>query len=220
MAFPPVGRPGVAFPPSGACPCAAAAGDARPRGKDYTPTESEISRSTTLPSSLVLTVIGADKPGLVEALSEAVASHEGNWLESRMARLSGRFAGILRVSVPPERTAALAAALSRLEERGLRVVVETSVEDEGAEPHHGLQLELVGADRPGIVREISRVLAERGVNVDELSSECTSAPMSGEALFRASARLRVPVSLPLEELRARLEALAHDLMVDLTLDEP
>lgn len=171
-------------------------------------------------SSLVLTVIGIDKPGLVEVISETVASHEGNWLESRMARLAGRFAGVLRVSVPAERTQALAAALSRLEERGLRVVVETSVEDEGAEPCRGLLLELVGADRPGIVRDISRVLAERGVNVDELASECSSAPMSGEALFRASARLRVPASLPLEELRSRLEALAHDLMVDVTLDEP
>jgi len=53
--------------------------------------------------SLVLTVIGPDRPGLVESLSQAIAQQEGNWLESRMARMAGQFAGILRVNIEEER---------------------------------------------------------------------------------------------------------------------
>jgi glycine cleavage system regulatory protein len=78
----------------------------------------------------------------------------------------------------------------------------------------------VGNDRPGIVREIAQALARRGVNVDELATGCESAPMSGEVLFRATARLDVPEDVTLESLGEELEKIAADLMVDLTLGEP
>jgi glycine cleavage system regulatory protein len=169
-------------------------------------------------ASLVLTVIGADRPGLVEALSETIASHGASWLESRMAHLAGHFAGLLHVAVAEDRAAALAEALRGLDARGLRVIVETAAApaDSGA-PR--VRLELVGLDRPGIVREISHALAERDVNVEELESHTSSAPMSGETLFHAAAWLRIPSESLTEELRATLEKLADELMVDLTLSE-
>ena len=156
-----------------------------------------------MPVHLVLTVIARDKPGIVEALSQAVSDHGANWLGSRMARLAGEFAGIVEVSVPDTQASKLALALRGLESEGLRT----------------LQLELVGNDRPGIVREIAQALARRGVNVDELSTGCESAPMSGEALFRTTARLEVPADVTLESLGTELEKIASDLMVDLSLDE-
>jgi glycine cleavage system regulatory protein len=76
-----------------------------------------------MPTSLVLTVLGEDRPGLVEALSHIIAAHEGNWLESRMAHLAGQFAGILRASVPEGNATALLTALQGLAEHGLQVVV-------------------------------------------------------------------------------------------------
>lgn len=168
-------------------------------------------------TSLVLTFIGEDKPGLVELLSNTVVEHEGNWLESRMSRLEGRFAGILRASVPPERADDLAAALESLASRGLHVRVERSAPAETDRPTRALDLDLIGADRAGIIREISRALSERGVNVEELHTECTSAPMSGELLFRARAKLHVPESSSVAELHAALEEIAADLLVDITL---
>ena len=54
---------------------------------------------------LVMTVIGQDRPGLVESVAALVAENGGNWLESRMSRLGGHFAGILRVEVPGENEA-------------------------------------------------------------------------------------------------------------------
>lgn len=164
---------------------------------------------------LVLTLIGPDRPGLVEALSRTVADHGANWLESRMAHLAGQFAGMVRVSVPTERADELAAALRSLE--GLRVLVETA-NAAPAQDAPVVVLELLGQDRPGIVREVSHALATRGVNVEELETECESAPMSGETLFRARARLRLPPELPVEALRETLEKLADELMVDVAID--
>lgn len=177
-------------------------------------------------TSIVLTVIGEDRTGLVESISHVVAAHEGNWLESRMARLAGKFAGVLRVAVPSARADELTAALRTLESQGLTVVVEKTALDvigkpgleDGAAGFSTFRLELVGNDRPGIVREISGALSRRGVNVDELDTECTSAPMFGTALFRARARLRLPSGVDVEDLRSDLEQLAHDLVVDLALD--
>jgi glycine cleavage system regulatory protein len=169
-------------------------------------------------ASLVLTVIGADRPGLVEALSETIAAHGASWLESRMAHLAGHFAGLLRVAVPEARADELAAALRLLDAHGLRVIVETAeAEVETTTPR--VQLDLVGLDRPGIVREISHALAERGVNVEELESRTSSAPMSGETLFHVNARLRLPAETSPEELRATLEKLADELMVELVLSD-
>lgn len=170
--------------------------------------------------SLVLTVIGPDRPGLVEALSQSVASHDGNWLESRMAKMSGQFAGILRVSVPKDRAAGLTEALRSLSPEGLQVVVASSEAGSVEDDSLNLHLDLLGSDRPGIIREISHALASRGVNVDELNTSIESAPMSGELLFRATADLRVPAGLDLDELRSSLESLAYELMVDVTLDVP
>jgi glycine cleavage system regulatory protein len=170
-------------------------------------------------SSLVLTVIGADQPGLVEALSRTVAEHGGNWQRSRMARLGGSFAGILEVRVTEDASAGLYKALHELEARGLRVTVTESDADVDASPYRTLQLELVGQDRPGIIRDISHALASAGVNVAELSTDTSPAPMSGETLFRARAELHHPLARSLDELRATLEKIAGNLMVDIALDE-
>ena len=164
----------------------------------------------------VLTVIGEDRPGLVEMLARAVSEQGGNWLESRMSHLGGKFAGILRVSVPEEKASTLLAALRGLDEEGLRVVAELSdeVEADGRQP---VQLELVGADRVGIVRDVTAVLTELQVYVEEFTTECKPAPMSGQMLFTATAQLRLPSGISEDDLRERLEQLAQDLVVDITL---
>jgi glycine cleavage system regulatory protein len=175
--------------------------------------------------SLTLTVIGPDRPGLVGALSERVAAAGGNWLESRMARLAGQFAGVVLVEAPDDGAAdRLARDLGGLEAEGLRVLVAPGLSGEPAAAptptgRHALTLELVGQDHPGIVRDIARALAGRGVNIDELATEVASGSFSGERLFRATARLSAPAELPTEALRDALEALANELMVDVDIEE-
>jgi glycine cleavage system regulatory protein len=169
--------------------------------------------------SLVLTVIADDHPGLVSALAGEIAAFEGNWTETRMASLAGKFAGILLVTVPESRADGLIGALRELELIGMHLVIERSAGQPAPPASHMLELELTGQDRPGIVREISHLLAQRGINIEELETECISGSFSGEALFRAQARLRVPRQLSTAELRTALEALANELMVDIDLDE-
>jgi glycine cleavage system regulatory protein len=165
---------------------------------------------------LVLTIIGDDKPGLVELLSETIARHSGNWLESNMAHLAGKFAGILRVSVDDQHADALVQDLQKLSSV-LRLMVEKVRMMEPVARQRALRLTLVGNDRPGIIKEISRALASQHVNVEELSTQCSSAPMSGEPLFNAQALLKAPADLDLQLLQRQLERLADDLIVEINL---
>ena len=169
---------------------------------------------------LVMTVIGHDRPGLVESVAAVVAEHGGNWLESRMSRLGGQFAGILRVQVRAEKEAAMVHALKELEREGLAVVIHPDRHQPARSTGALVSLEIVGQDRPGIVHQISHALARHKVNVEELNTECSSAAMSGEMIFKARARLKVPRSCDLARLREELEQIASDLIVDATLKEP
>jgi glycine cleavage system regulatory protein len=165
-------------------------------------------------ASLILTVIGPDRPGLVRALAQSVAAHGGSWLESRMARLGGQFAGIVLVEAPDS----LLEDLRALENQGLRIVVQTaSVGEASAAPQTGerLALEVVGNDRPGIVRDVARVLAEHGVNIEELTTGVVSGSFSGETLFRATALVRAPDAASVAAIRAGLEFLGNEMMVDI-----
>jgi glycine cleavage system regulatory protein len=167
----------------------------------------------------VMTVIGHDRPGLVDLVASLVAEHGGNWLESRMCRLGGEFAGILRVHVPAEQEAALRQSLQSLSSEGLTVVICADREAPAAGPGRLAALEIVGQDRPGIVRQISHALAGQGVNVEELRTECVSAPMSGETLFKARAKLGIPAACDVDGLRRDLERIAGDMLVDIAFDE-
>ncbi len=170
-------------------------------------------------TSLVLTVIGVDRPGLVEALSRTVVEHGGNWLKSRMSRLANRFAGILLVSVPETNAAALKTALLALESEGLRIAVEESAPDTTVLTYRTVKLELVGQDRAGIIHEISEVLAQHRVSIDELVTEVQSASWSGETLCQVNTELRVPRDLSTAILRDVLEDIANEFMVEITLDD-
>jgi glycine cleavage system regulatory protein len=166
-----------------------------------------------------MTVIGKDRPGLVDTIARLVAEHDGNWLESRMCRLGGEFAGILRVHVPSHQEPALVQALKTLASQGLTVVVCADQEPSAIPARRMARLEVVGQDRPGIVRQISHALAGQGVNVEELETQCASAPMSGEMLFKAQAHVQIPESCNLAQLRQELEEIASDLFVDVHFEE-
>jgi glycine cleavage system regulatory protein len=163
---------------------------------------------------LVMTLVGPDKTGLVESVARVVAEHGGNWLESRMCRLGGEFAGILRIEIPAEKKTSLLDALQKIS--GLNVAVHSSQATISNAPGRQTQFEIVGSDRPGIVREITSALARANVNVEEFSSEVVSAPMSGETLFKANARLQLPPNCDLAALKRDLEKIAADLLVDVS----
>jgi glycine cleavage system regulatory protein len=166
---------------------------------------------------LVLTVIGDDRPGLVGELSAAISAHQGSWLQSSMAHLAGKFAGIVEVSVATEQAETLQAALAKVS--GLRITVQAARTEKSAPAGRRLRLALVGHDRIGIVREVSQVLANHAVNVESLETHTSSAPMSAAVLFHAVAELTAAPDLDVGALTGELERISNDLMVDITLDE-
>lgn len=169
-------------------------------------------------ATLTLTVIGDDRPGLVSALSAPVHAHGASWQRSQMSRLAGKFAGIVLVSVPDAQLDALTADLAALEEQGLQVTVQRTDEPAGHAAVR-LQLELLGADHPGIVAEVSAALAARDVSIEELVTDVRDAPMAGGTLFEARAVLTAPPSTGTAELASALEGLADELMVEIRLSE-
>lgn len=169
-----------------------------------------------MPSSLLLTLVGPDRPGLVERVASLVADHDGNWLESRLVHLGGHFAGVVRVEVPPSRHPSLRAAFEPWAADGLAVSVTEAAP--GTElPGRTVRLEVMGLDRPRIISEITSAVARHGLNVEELTSEVTSAPMTAEPLFVAKLKLAAPPSADLGAVRADLEKIAGELMVEVEL---
>jgi glycine cleavage system regulatory protein len=168
---------------------------------------------------IVLTVVADDHPGIVEDLSDALATHGGNWTESSMMTLAGKFAGILLAEVPEERADSFLRVLDSLEAGGMQIVAQRSDRPARPEGAKEYSIELVGQDHPGIVHDITAVLAGLDINVQELETTVQSASMSGESLFIAHARILVPDGVAVEELRAAMEDVANELMVDISLDE-
>lgn len=169
-------------------------------------------------ATFVLTVIGDDRPGLVSDVSAPINAHGASWERSQMSRLAGKFAGIVLVAVPDQRLDSLVADLDALQAQGLHIAIERT--DEPVEQAmQRLHLELLGADHPGIVAEISAALAEQGVSIEELSTDVRDAPMAGGTLFVASAVLSAPPAAGTEDLQALLEGLADELMVDIRLTD-
>ena len=172
-------------------------------------------------TSLVLTIIGPDRPGIVSAVSDKAVEFGANWTDSLMANFAGQFAGIVQLQVATQHCDALIAALRSLESPGMRVVVAKGGDADGksADAPRRLKLDLVGNDRPGIIHSISSQLARRGISIEKLQTEVISGAWSGEQMFQMNARLLVPSSLDTDELRAGLESLANELMVDITIDD-
>lgn len=167
-------------------------------------------------TSLIISFMADDKPGLVSLLSKTISAHQGNWLESSLSRLGGKFTGILVVEVAEEQSDALSSALTALRNQGVNLICEASNNTVDTQDHTEVELDLVGHDKPGIVRDISSVLAQHQVNVIKLTSELVPGSMSSELLFKAYGRVTVPASVDIDQLQDALEAIAADLLVDIS----
>ncbi|MEO5714210.1 MAG: ACT domain-containing protein [Luteolibacter sp.] len=167
-------------------------------------------------SYLVITLLGNDRPGLVNSLADTIARHGGNWLESRMARLAGQFAGIARIECPPD---AVDALLRDLQSPGIPGLTVQAVREDATDPlpRRTVVVDVLGNDRPGIVRELTAAIAHAGGNVEELTTGLESAPMSGHPMFRAHGIVSIPEETETATLIHAIESLGGDLTVDLSI---
>lgn len=168
---------------------------------------------------LILSVLSDDRPGVIKCIAETVAGHGGNWLESRLTQLAGKFAGVIRVRLAHERVADLQVALKELGKQDIRVLVEElqSVTSDGT--GRTATFSALGPDRPGIVLEITQAFTRYNINIADLNTNCSSMPYSGEPLFEAEGVLHVPTGADMEQLADQLNAIADALGIDINLEE-
>lgn len=165
-----------------------------------------------------MSVIGDDRPGLVSALADAVAANGGNWERSQLAQLAGKFAGIVVVTVPQDHSGELITAVTNLEGL-LEVVVHSAGESVArAGEWSSLAIGVLGNDRPGIVHELSAALSASGVTIEKMVTGTREAPMAGGMLFEAQLEVLVPPGADTSTIRADLERIAEELLVDLGID--
>ena len=169
-----------------------------------------------MPESLVITFVGVDRPGIVQDLTAMVHGQQGNWLESKMSRMAGKFAGIALIEVSRERLDALKEELQGIPD--VSVIVEMTDTQDSAAGMLSYQLNIVGLDRQGILQEVTNELSRKNINVIELETRVNSAPMSGDKMFHADASVLVPSSVDLIDLHDRLDAVTDDLGVDILLE--
>ena len=164
---------------------------------------------------IILTVLGSDRPGLTQALADVVLAAGGNWLESHLARLGGKYVGSVLVEIDGGQLAELERAISQIDQSGLTVSIVPAGDEPDAKAEVA-EIELVGQDRPGIVHQVTDVLARMGANIETFASEEEKGAWSGESLFRARARIALPATTSADQLREALEAISGEIMVDFT----
>lgn len=174
-------------------------------------------------TSYIVTFIGDDRPGLVEQLSAVIERNGGNWHESKLSQLGGKFAGLILVSLPADGGPSLESELSALASKGISVRVTATdniaVEQNSAPaPGRDITLTVIGPDRCGIVREISHALAQRQINVLEMDTDVQSAPMSAEMIFSARIEAWIPAATDMDELAASLDEIAENMTLEIDLE--
>lgn len=167
-------------------------------------------------AKLILSVVGSDRPGLTQALAEAVLSAGGNWLESHLSRLGGLYVGSVLVELDPANVDHLRSAVGAVDGKGLEMRIASSV-DAAATGGLAVSFHLVGGDRPGIVRQVTAALAALEVNIEDFDTRLRAEPYSGAPLFELEARLRLPAGLTADKVQAALETISGEIMVDISL---
>ena len=165
---------------------------------------------------VILTVVGSDRPGLTRAIADAVYAAGGNWLESHLSRLGGKYVGSVLVELPQARLGELEAAAKAIDAVGLHVEILPAA-GENQRSGQSLGIEIVGQDRPGIVREVTTVLAGLDVNIEDFTTAIEGSAWSGAPLFRAKAKLLIPASVTTDQVREALEHISGEIMVDFSV---
>ena len=168
---------------------------------------------------VVLTAVGPDRPGLVNALASLIRDAGANIEDSRMAILGGEFAVILLISGSQgavERAKDIGAQVEH--ELELRCILKETSPTRSPTDYLPYRINVSGADRPGIVEVVAAILAGRGINVASLESRIAHAPFSATPMFVLDASLQVPSKIVLSELRSELAAACEEENLDFRLE--
>ncbi len=166
--------------------------------------------------NIVLTLTGHDRIGIVEEVTNIFVEHGGNVVSSRMAHLGGEFAMLGLVNLTEQELPALEQELQKLRDEGFQITLQQTEDDRPRKFAGWLPyvVEVYGADHEGIIHEIAGHLAKQGVNIEDMETTITPAPMSGTPLFTMKAMVVVPPELPFHKWNGDLEEIGDRLNVN------
>ena len=167
-----------------------------------------------------ITIVSDDKPGLVEKIARCIKQHQGNWLESNLSKLSGKFAGVILIELPHDQHEVLRAALVAIKSEGIYAYLHDATHTpQIASESPSLAFHASGPDQKGIVQELTELFSAMSINVQSLRTECTSMPYSGNPLFEAHGVIEPPQKLDQDELQKKLHEIGDRLALDIILTE-
>ncbi|HEX8054838.1 MAG TPA: ACT domain-containing protein [Thermoleophilaceae bacterium] len=170
---------------------------------------------------LALTAIGHDRPGIVAAVSRVLLAHRANVEDSQMTILRGHFTMMLVVALADDADVnTLRDDLDDVrEELALEAILLSPLEevDPGGEPVPTHMVTLYGADHPGIVHAATSVLAERGVDITDLTTKLVNEAGGAPPLYALMMEIAPPSEAPEDELEDALRRVAEDQGVEVSL---
>ena len=165
--------------------------------------------------NIIISAIGTDRPGIVSELSGVITSHGGNVEESRMSRLGSDFAIIMLITVAPDWVESLEVALKSITELNITTKPTTLLQvGDGRQ----FSINLNGADNEGIVKVLSKYLAKKSINILEMETHISQAPISGSPLFNLNASVSIPGEIDGRDIQSDLSQIAQELGVEIHLN--
>jgi len=197
----------------------------RPGGNDpggltsgESPPKQEIN-SKEMQQLIVLSVLGADRPGVVNDLTGVILDCGGNIEESRMAALGSEFAMLLLVSGNWHTLTKLEAALDRLsKEHNLTVTLKKTEQRRRPEECMPYLVDVVCLDQPGIVFNLANFFASRSIEISEVATRRYAAAHTGAPMFAVQMTVSLPGSVHISHLRDEFLEFCDRLNLDAILE--
>jgi glycine cleavage system transcriptional repressor len=174
---------------------------------------------STQKTFLVISALGKDHPGLVNDLSRAILEQGCNIEDSRMTVLGGEFAAILLVEGKWNTLAKVENALPELERSlGMTITCKRTGERSRGNDKLPYGVDVVAMDHPGIVNKLAGFFAERGINIEDMSTSTYSAAHTGTPMFSVHMTVGIPASSHIATLREEFMDYCDGLNLDAVLE--
>ena len=167
-------------------------------------------------NNLIISAVGSDRSGIISEISGIITSHGGNIEKSRMTRWGSDFTIIMLVMVDSKWKESLVVALQAIKELSITI---KSTEPNTVITGENCQISLSGADNEGIVKVLSKYLAGKSINILEMETHITNAPVTGTPLFNLLAIITIPDNIDLAEIQSDLTLIAQKLGVEIVVNQ-
>ena len=159
----------------------------------------------------ISTVSGPSSPGIIKALAQTTRDHGGEWLASKVMKLDGHFSALMKVSIEADNVEPLKTALTK--EFGDLHFVNSDAASPTNEEMKSIYLEVDCRDREGLTRDISNIIFNLDLVVQNLEFNRFPVSALGESVFSAKLTVGVPEGTSSRAIVEEIEAISDDMRV-------